>query len=405
MKQSVSTAPEQITFDWLEPDARALAALAGDLVDVVRSASLQRTIALISCSESKKREAAPAADLYTSPRFKLSRAFALRQELNYYIISAKHGLLSPQDVIEPYDVNLRSFRPNERAAWAEKVVTRLLSLHPKTERVIIIADGLYSSSLAEALDAKNIALVQPFSQLSKETVIALLKHCVRLLDRADAVRKFYDLFELRHLKSPIVPLREALQGEMPEQGVYFFFDPDEETRFSNVLGRLVRIGTHGVSTGSKATLRDRLRAHFGTMDGYGNHRSSVFRLHVGAAMIRRDGLRKRFPQWGVGQNAASLVRERERPLEQKVSEAISKLHVAILEVADAPMKTSARAVIETLSIALFTENWQPVEPSSTSWLGRNSVHELISKTGLWNLRDAGSEADLTIVDTLRARLA
>lgn len=404
MKRASSTAPEQIAFDWIEPDARTLAGLAGECVDIVRSAPPDRTIVLISCSKSKGRAQAPAAELYISPRFKLSQQFASRQKLNYFIISAKHGLLSPGAVVEPYDVNLASLSADDRIAWARDVLSRLLSLRPDVEQVIILADDLYSTSLVGELTEKNIPVAQPLSGFSKETSLALLRHCIRLLDRTDAVQKFYETVEQWRVRSPIVPLREALQHSIPEQGVYFFFDPNEETRFSSVLGRLVRIGTHGVSIGSKASLRDRLRAHLGTMDGYGNHRSSVFRLHVGEAMIRRDGLRKRFPQWGAGQNSSSLVRERERPLERKVSEAISRLHVATLDVADTPMKTSARAVIETSMIALFTENCQPVENSRSDWLGRYSAHDLISRIGLWNLRDVGSEADLKIVETLRGRL-
>lgn len=52
--------------------------------------------------------------------------------------------------------------------------------------------------------------------------------------------------------------------------------------------RIVRVGTHAVSTGSKATLWHRLRAHRGSKDGRGNHRASIFRRHAGAAMIARD---------------------------------------------------------------------------------------------------------------------
>ena len=85
-------------------------------------------------------------------------------------------------------------------------------------------------------------------------------------------------------------LREILAEELPKQGVYFFFDDGERTKFSTAVPRLVRIGTHGVSVGSVATLRNRLRTHFGYPRGAGNHRASVFRLHVGRAMIERDSL-------------------------------------------------------------------------------------------------------------------
>jgi hypothetical protein len=404
MKQLSPAASQQIVFDWLEPDSRTLAALAGECLDRVRSLPKDRTVVVISCGRNKKQTKDKVSELYTSQRFRLSRHLAERLGLQYFVVSAKHGLLEPTATIEPYDVSLETLSGEQRVAWAKDVLNRLLSASKKTVHVISLADDEYAAPLRDLFNEKKIPVTQPLEGFSKEARLALLKECSRLLDRTDAVRAFYEMFEHITAKSAILPLREALQNPMPEQGVYFFFDPEEKTRFSKCLGRLVRIGTHGVSAGSKATLRDRLRTHLGTSDGYGNHRSSVFRLHVGEAIIRRDGLRKRFPQCGNGQNSSPVVRERERPLEKKVSDVISKLHVANVKVADESTKASARSVIERLTIALFTENYQPVECSSPHWLGRNSAHDLISKTGLWNLREVGSKADLDVIKIIRARL-
>jgi hypothetical protein len=57
--------------------------------------------------------------------------------------------------------------------------------------------------------------------------------------------------------------------------------------------RVVRVGTHALTAASSATLWSRLRQHRGHLAGRdpggGNRRASVFRRHVGAALIRRDG--------------------------------------------------------------------------------------------------------------------
>ena len=78
----------------------------------------------------------------------------------------------------------------------------------------------------------------------------------------------------------------------PPQGVYFFYE-DGENR-ADGSRRVVRVGTHALTATSKATLWGRLRQHRGQLAGRnpggGNHRASVFRRHVGAALIRRDGL-------------------------------------------------------------------------------------------------------------------
>lgn len=404
MRQLSPIASEQMAFDWLEPDPRALAALAGECVDRLRSLPKGRTVVLISCGRNKKQTKDTASELYTSPRFRLSRRLADHLQLQYFVVSAKYGLLAATETIEPYDVSLELFNDEQRVAWAKDILDRLLSVSKKMTHVVLLAVDEYAAPLREVFNKKNISVMLPLDGLPKATRLSFLKECGRLLDRIDAVQVFYGIVEHMNATSAILPLREALQNPLPDQGVYFFFDPTEETHFSTQLGRLVRVGTHAVSAGSRATLRDRLRAHLGTSDGYGNHRSSVFRLHVGEAIIRRDGLRKRFPQWGNGQSSPVLVRERERPLEKKVSDVISKLYVASVKVADRAAKMSARSALERLTIALFTENYQPVESPSPQWLGRHSAHDVISKTGLWNLREVGSKADFKVIETIRERL-
>lgn len=78
----------------------------------------------------------------------------------------------------------------------------------------------------------------------------------------------------------------------PQHGVYFFFEPGEAR--ADGSGRVVRVGTHALTATSQATLWGRLRQHRGHLTGRhaggGNHRASVFRRHVGAALIIRDGL-------------------------------------------------------------------------------------------------------------------
>ncbi|MGY4366291.1 hypothetical protein ACVW1A_002356 [Bradyrhizobium sp. LB1.3] len=189
-------------------------------------------------------------------------------------------------------------------------------------------------------------------------------------------------------------LRDLLDEQLPTQGVYFFFDDLEKTRFSSKIPRLVRIGTHGVSLGSTATLRNRLRTHLGTKAGRGNHRSSVFRLHVGRALIARDGLDAEFPHWAKGQAAPKSITDGESALEAKVSEYIGQLRVLFVPVIDASGTSSMRATIERQFIALFTENFCTVDQSSSNWLGQYSDKPSIRRSGLWNVRDVGIRYDL-----------
>lgn len=106
----------------------------------------------------------------------------------------------------------------------------------------------------------------------------------------------------------------------PRRGVYFFREAGEHRRGSLKEPRIVRVGTHAVSTGSKSTLWARLRNHRGARNGGGNHRGSIFRQHVGAALFRKNGAEiEALPTWGVGSSAPKTIRLREADHERQVS--------------------------------------------------------------------------------------
>lgn len=63
-------------------------------------------IGLVGCSSAKLRRPAPARELYTSALFTKSRDYVDRTCDQWFILSAKHGLVDPDMVLEPYDVKL-----------------------------------------------------------------------------------------------------------------------------------------------------------------------------------------------------------------------------------------------------------------------------------------------------------
>jgi hypothetical protein len=179
---------------------------------------------------------------------------------------------------------------------------------------------------------------------------------------------------------------------------YFFLSLLEKCL--KVANSLIKQPSVVISAGSVATLRNRLRTHLGTRVGAGNHRASVFRLHVGRAIIGRDLLEGDFPNWGKGQSAPKEITEREAPLEAKVSEYIGNLRVLFVPVLDTAGTGSMRATIERQFISMFTENLCAIEESSSMWLGRFSDKSSIRDSGLWNIRDVGSEYDPKFIPLL-----
>lgn len=83
-------------------------------------------IALISCGKMKQNYRCEARELYApSQLFTLSYQYAKRYADQIYILSAKYGLLSKTDVIEPYDLTLTDLPLKRQQAWANYVLTQL----------------------------------------------------------------------------------------------------------------------------------------------------------------------------------------------------------------------------------------------------------------------------------------
>ncbi len=82
-------------------------------------------IGLIGCVKSKQDIPAAAKDLYTAVLFRGRRHFVENSCSRYYIISAKYGLVHPDEIIAPYDVAMAQLPVHERQLWAQHVIRDL----------------------------------------------------------------------------------------------------------------------------------------------------------------------------------------------------------------------------------------------------------------------------------------
>ena len=88
-----------------------------------------RRVFLLSCAKTKKPFRTRAADLYDSALFRKMLQYAERHSPDaVFILSAKHGLLRPDDVIDPYEQTLASMPVAEVKAWAGRVLDQLRRL-------------------------------------------------------------------------------------------------------------------------------------------------------------------------------------------------------------------------------------------------------------------------------------
>ena len=221
--------------------------------------------------------------------------------------------------------------------------------------------------------------------------------------RADDLARFYRA--LGRLEAAIGGKRRlsGCDGMMqwPARGVYLFFEGGESRTHSGEGSRVVRVGSHAVSSGSRTTLWNRLSQHRGVATtGGGNHRGSVFRLLVGRALMGRDpacGVRT----WGERRPDTKGFRTREIGLERLVSRAIGEMPLLWLRVDDPAGSASLRGYIERNAIALLSNyDREPVDPASDNWLGLHCPKEKVRGSGLWNQRHVEEEHDGAFLPTL-----
>ncbi len=125
-------------------------------------------VSLISCSSIKGVKAARARDLYCSHLFRNTVSFVeatLKPGDSWWIISAKHGLVSPAEVIEPYDQTILQLTIKQRNHWALAITKRLLVAHGNRARLTLYGGRLYCKYLIPTLTRVGFEITQPFNGL------------------------------------------------------------------------------------------------------------------------------------------------------------------------------------------------------------------------------------------------
>ncbi|MBX3497841.1 MAG: hypothetical protein KF889_00215 [Alphaproteobacteria bacterium] len=336
-----------------------------------------------------------AENLYSSELFYKSRRYAQANFDAWMILSAKHGLVRPSEVIAPYDLKLTTLSRPERAVLAQRVSSQVATLLDPSDRVTSICGEEYDELLCDAgvrFERKCEFALPIGKKLQALDTATDPEKSQRVLDAAyKIIGRLSKNMEGRRL-------RNIVGGEMPPSGIYLFLD-EAEPRLKQIDQlRIVRVGTHGVAAGSKASLKNRMRTHYGTAMGEGNHRSSIFRLHTGQSLMNAS----RAPSvstWGTP-TADKEALAAERDLERAVSNYLANLCVLLVAVPGEADKGNDRAYLEQNLIALLSNGCRPLDPPSSEWLGLRSAKRQIRKSGLWNVNHVDQQFDPGFLDVL-----
>lgn len=170
---------------------------------------------------------------------------------------------------------------------------------------------------------------------------------------------------------------ETPNSELPTDGIYLFYEDGEFcTNGHEKRRRIVRIGTHRVG----GNFRSRINNHYN-----GNKNSSVFRKHLGGALIKkRDPNDNRLKQW-LEQDAPTF-----QEMEIEVSKEL-KEHFSFKCIPVEDRQERLRLEEELIATLSACSECSPSE----RWLGHCAASEMMQKSGLWNTQYVGSKDILT----------
>jgi hypothetical protein len=82
-------------------------------------------VGLVGCVKTKVARPEKAKDLYASALFRGRRSYVESTCDQWFVLSAMHGLLSPERVIEPYEQTLHGNSTDAKRRWAASVLRQL----------------------------------------------------------------------------------------------------------------------------------------------------------------------------------------------------------------------------------------------------------------------------------------
>ena len=118
-------------------------------------------VVLVGCVKRKQDHGAPAKELYASDYFLKMRSYAEHAESPWFILSAEHGLVGPDDWLEPYDRYLPDTSREYREAWGRHVAEQLVqAIGSLTGLVVEIhAGSAYVDSVQPTLRSRGAVVI------------------------------------------------------------------------------------------------------------------------------------------------------------------------------------------------------------------------------------------------------
>ena len=265
-------------------------------------ASATADVILIGCVKRKLSTAAAAKDLYVSPLFRKGRAYAELAGVPWFILSAQHGLVAPDDVLEPYDLRLSATSREYRSVWGARVVGTLREALGSLDGLFVEvhAGSTYADAIREELRSEGAEVVEPLAGLA-------LGPRLSWYGRPSAAPVSTSAGPLPDVEELIARLLEAGEAISPDDflttgaalfrspGLYsWWVDAGGADELSTGLQQpvepgLIYAGLAGATRSGGRKSKNTLWGRIKTMHLGGRHEFSTFRLSLGAVLAESRG--------------------------------------------------------------------------------------------------------------------
>lgn len=111
---------------------------------------------IVGCSQKKLKIPAPASELNQGQLFRALKKLAIKNSFNLKILSGKHGLLEPDQIIEPYDQKIKN--KEDIAKIRFKIMLKICQIWRDHDLIIIFMGKKYRSVLEPFFDNKFIVI-------------------------------------------------------------------------------------------------------------------------------------------------------------------------------------------------------------------------------------------------------
>lgn len=134
------------------------------------------TVGLVSCGSRKRSLPSKGRDLYLGPLFRLTVLLFEQKGIPWRILSAKYGVVGPDQEVHPYDLTLRDLSKSERGIWARRCRRDLDEEFPKARFLVSAGkeylralDGLEWDDVFRDLPVKSIGYrLQALRSMTRE---------------------------------------------------------------------------------------------------------------------------------------------------------------------------------------------------------------------------------------------